>query len=134
MSSPDPRRASDRWVTPGVVIAALFLVALLVLATIAAVTLLQLRGYDPEPMLKLAGMAVAAGSSVAGLFLQLIRRSTDTKLERNTNIAANNSADAADLLEGLHRALAATTLADTSALPYVPPVPARATAPAGPGS
>lgn len=78
-------RNSDRLVTPGVVICFLVLVAGCVLATIYAVTWLTAHDRDPEPMLKLVGLAVTSAASAGGFLLQLVNRVTITKAERNNN-------------------------------------------------
>lgn len=120
---PDPRRATDRWVTPGVVCMFLFVVLVLVLATIAAVTYLQALGRDPEPMLKLVGQAVTAAGALGGFVLQLLGRATVTKVERNTNENTSALYEVADRVSDLE---AASAGAGTRTMPPVPvPVPAR---------
>jgi hypothetical protein len=91
-----PQYRSDRWVTPGVVITGLVGAVLLVALTIGAVTYLQSIGRDPEPMLKLAGLAVTGAASVGNFLLTLASRRTMAKVERNTGVQAN----ATDALAG----------------------------------
>lgn len=113
-------RDSDRWITPGVVIAFLVIVGILVLATIGAVTYLTDRGLNAEPLLKLVGIAVTAASSVGSFVLQLVTRKTVTKTERNTGVMAG----AVDALAGVldTRPMPPTQVA---ARPAVPPVRSR---------
>lgn len=77
-------RNSDRWITPGVVIVGLLVGGVCVLATIAAVAWLTREGLDPQPMLQLVGVAVAALGSVVSAVVQLLNRASTTKTERNT--------------------------------------------------
>jgi divalent metal cation (Fe/Co/Zn/Cd) transporter len=97
MSDPIPYK-SDRWVTPGVVIVGVLVAGVCILATIAAVAWLTARGLNPEPMLKLVGVAVAALASLGNFALTLAQRRTATKVERNTGILANAVYDVADAL------------------------------------
>lgn len=84
-------RNSDRLVTPGVVIVGLLMVGGCVLGTIAAVTWLTARGLDPDPMLKLVGLAVTAGGSLLSFLLTLTGRVQASKIERNTGLLANKT-------------------------------------------
>jgi hypothetical protein len=77
-------RASDRWITPAIVVVLLLCGTLVVLAGIGSVAYLTARGIDPDPMLKLAGELLAAVSGTVSLVLQLANRRTTTKVERNT--------------------------------------------------
>lgn len=78
------RRDSDRWVTPGVVVAGLVVGGAVVLAITAGVVFLAYAGRDPDPVLQLLTQVVAAVSALASLVLQLVGRRTATKTERNT--------------------------------------------------
>jgi acyl-CoA synthetase (AMP-forming)/AMP-acid ligase II len=123
------RRASDRWITPGVIIAGLMGACLIVLAAIGGVVYLSSIGKDPDPMLRLAAQ-VATGVGALGTFvLQLAGRSTVAKVERNTGVLANEQARTAEVVETLASDPGRHTYlpGDTSFLPPVPP-PARDTA------
>lgn len=76
------RRQTDRWVTPGVVVAALALGTLVVLSVVAAVTYLTARGLDPDPMLSLAAEVGGSVALVANLLLTLTGRAGQAKVER----------------------------------------------------
>lgn len=139
------RRASDRWITPGVVCVLVLAGMVLVLAVIASVTYLQARGEDPEPMLKLVGLAVTAAGSAGGFLLQLLNRSSTTKTERSAGTAAAAATTAAQAAQDAHGATLDTLDAVQAHLdqlgpatryrpPVLPPVPERGTAPAGNGS
>jgi len=87
-------RASDRWITPGVIIAALLSAGGVVATVTAGVVYLAARDVDPDPMLKLATTLVAAVGSLISVVLQLTGRTTVTKVERNTGVLAGIVADA----------------------------------------
>jgi hypothetical protein len=80
-------RNSDRLATPAVVITLLVIGGLLVGGTVAAVTYLTARGIDPEPVFKLAGLAVTACASLGGFVLQLVNRVTIAKTEQQAGLA-----------------------------------------------
>lgn len=82
------RYASDRWVTPGVVIAGIITAGLVVAVVAGGVTYLAARGVDPDPMLKLTAQLVGAVGSLGTLVLQLVSRTTVAKTERNTGVIA----------------------------------------------
>jgi hypothetical protein len=120
-------RASDRWITPGVVVAFLLVAGALTLATIAAVTYLTARGVDPDPMLRLAAQAVTAVGSLGTLALQLVNRATVTKVERHTGVLAGRVSEAIDALPAPAPA-AAPVWDDPTAehrvpVPAIPPLP-----------
>lgn len=97
MSTP-PQYRSDRWVTPGVVVVFILAGAVVVLAVLAAVTYLTARGYDPAPIVQLAGTLLAAAGAL-GTFLQgLFNRRTITKVERNNGQLASAVADVVDVI------------------------------------
>lgn len=77
-------RKSDRWVTPGVIIAALITSGLVLAAIVAAVAYLAARGVNPDPMIRLVSEVATATSALGALILQLVGRITVTKVERNT--------------------------------------------------
>jgi hypothetical protein len=78
--------ASDRWVTPGVIITALLVAGGVVSSVVGAVAYLTARGIDPDPLLKLAATLVGAVGSVGTFVLQLAQRTTAAKTERNTGV------------------------------------------------
>jgi hypothetical protein len=92
----DPRRASDRWITPGVVIVGILVVGGLVAMTIAGVTYMQVRGIDPDPMIRMVMEIGGSASAFLTLLLTLISRKTATKIERNTGQLASETAAIAD--------------------------------------
>lgn len=100
-------RDSDRLVTPAVVICLVVAGTLCVLATIGAVTWMTARGLDPDPMLKLVGVAVTACGSLGSFILAITSRATLAKTERNTG----------------HLATAVWDVADALPRPVTPPVP-----------
>jgi hypothetical protein len=129
----DPRRASDRWITPGVVMVGLLVAGGLVALLISVVGYLTVRGYDPAPILDLTAKLVTAVGSFGTLLLTLAARRTTTKVERNTGLLASEVKDIADKVyeepppprplitsapRGAHHAAG-----DTSSLPPVPPAP-----------
>jgi hypothetical protein len=79
-----PGRASDRWVTPWVVVVLIAAGTVVVLAVLAAVTYLTARGFDPQPIVQLVGTLVAAAASAGTFLLNLAGRRTVAKVERNT--------------------------------------------------
>jgi hypothetical protein len=122
------RRNSDRWITPGVVIAGLLVGGLICLGVTAGVVYLSSIGKDPDPMLRLTAQVVTAVGSLGTLLLQLTGRSTVAKVERNTGVLANVVEDA--LTDpGRHTYYPG----DTAHLPPVPPVPVRGATPAAEG-
>jgi hypothetical protein len=103
--TPDFRK-SDRWITPGVVIAAIIGVTFVLTVLAASVAYLTARGIDPDPMVKLVATVAAAAGSLGTFVMQLVNRSTTTKVERNTGMLP-----------------AAITNAVAAAVPPPPPVP-----------
>ena len=88
-----PQYKSDRWITPGVIIAGILTLGLVVAVVAVSVAYLTARGIDPQPMLQLvAGCATGVGT-LGTLVLQLSGRSTQTKVERNTGVLASVIAD-----------------------------------------
>lgn len=82
-------RNSDRLATPAVVVTFLLVAGLLVGLTIASVAWLTVRGLDPEPVFKLAGLAVTSASALGGFILQLVNRVTIAKTEIQAGVAAS---------------------------------------------
>lgn len=97
MTTP-PQYRSDRWITPGVLVTGILTAGVVVLGTIAAVAWLTERGLDPDPMLKLVGIAVTAAGSLGSFVLQLVNRRSVTKTERNTGLLASAVYDVADAM------------------------------------
>jgi hypothetical protein len=114
-------RSSDRWVTPGVVVAGLLCGSLVVLGIAGCVTYLAQRGIDPDPVLRLLAEVGAAVSGVGSLLLQLVNRRTTTKVERNTGVLAAAVYDVADALPrpaaAPRHAYPETAVADMKAAP-----------------
>jgi hypothetical protein len=93
------RRASDRWVTPWVVCVLILAGTLVVLAVLGCVTYLTARGFDPEPVVQLVGTLVAAATGTGTFLLSLVKRKTDTKVERNVGVLGNAVVSALEELE-----------------------------------
>lgn len=91
-------RSSDRWITPGVVIAGLLVSGVVVLGLAGMLTYLADRGVDPGPVLKLTGQIGGGLAGVVSLLLQLVNRKTVTKTERNTGVLAEAVFEVADKL------------------------------------
>jgi hypothetical protein len=89
-----PARSSDRWVTPGVVIATVLMAGLLLSVIAAGVAYLAARGVDPDPMLQLVAQITTAVGALGTLVLQLANRATVAKTERNTGQLVSVVADA----------------------------------------
>ncbi len=127
------QRQSDRWITPGVIVAGLLVAGVVILATVYAVTYLASIGKDPDPMLRLVAQVVTAGGSLGTLLLTLTGRSTVAKVERNTGVLANQTHQLrGEVQEALYEPPARHMSDDTSyALPPVPggPVPGKRAAP-----
>lgn len=85
MSEHRPPRQSDRWVTPGVIVAFLLVAMVVTLAAMGAITYLAAIGADPDPMVKLVADIVTAVGSLAAAIFTMATRATTTKVERNVN-------------------------------------------------
>jgi hypothetical protein len=81
-------RKSDRYVTPGVIIAALIVAGIVIIFVAGSVAYLTARGIDPDPMIKLVTTVGAALLSLGTFVLQLVGRPTAAKTERNTGVLA----------------------------------------------
>jgi hypothetical protein len=92
-------RRSDRWVTPGVIVAAMALGTLVVLSVVASVTYLTARGADPDPMLRLAAEVAGSVALVANLLLTLTGRAGQAKVERNTGQLTTAVVETLEVLE-----------------------------------
>ena len=122
-------RKSDRYVTPGVIMVALFVAGVVLVVVAGAVAYLTARGIDPDPMLKLVATVGGGIFSLGTFVLQLVNRPTAAKTERNTGVLAAHTSALRSTVDDL----AATALAqpappiDTeylSAATSRPPVPA----------
>lgn len=89
-------RSSDRWVTPGVIVAAILTAGVVVLGIGAGVVYLTANGRDPDPILRLVAQIVTAVGSLGTLLLQLANRQTVAKTERNTGVLAGEVGVLAD--------------------------------------
>lgn len=87
-------RASDRWITPGVIISAIISASVVVLGIGAGLVWLAYKGIDSDPVLKLVAQVVTAIGSLGTLLLQLANRQTAAKTERNTGLLADVVDDA----------------------------------------
>ena len=87
--------ASDRWITPGVIIAGILTAGVVVAVVAAGVTYLAARGVDPDPMLRLVAEVAGACGLIGNLLLTLTQRTTVAKVERNTGVLAGAVADVA---------------------------------------
>lgn len=95
MTAHRPPRADDRWLTPGVVVVLILAGTVVCVCVLAAVTYLTARGYDPQPVVTLAGTLVAAVAAAGNFVLSLLTRRTTTRVERNTGEMARNTGDLA---------------------------------------
>lgn len=83
MSEPYERQ-SDRWVTPGVVMVALFLATVVILALVGVTAWLAAAGIDAAPVMDVVTGSVAAATGLVTLALTLANKATAAKTERNT--------------------------------------------------
>lgn len=115
-------RKSDRYVTPGVIIVALFVIGFVIVVVALSVAYLTARGIDPNPMIKLVSTVGAGLFSLGTFILQLVGRPTAAKTERNTGVlAAHTSA----LVGTVNELAAAVPIAGpVTAVAPRPPVPA----------
>lgn len=117
-------RKSDRYVTPGVIIAALIVAGFVLIVVAGSVAYLTSRGIDPDPMLKLVATVGGGLFSLGTFVLQLVNRPTAAKTERNTGVLTAHTSALVGAVNDL--AAAAPTLAQsTTVAPAArPPVPA----------
>lgn len=100
MTLDQPRRRSDRWLTPAVVIVGIIAGALVVVIVAVLVAYMVARGIDPGPVVQLAGTAGTGLAALAGVVLQLVSRRSQTNTERAAGVLAaelsraNNAGDA----------------------------------------
>ena len=87
------QRASDRWVTPGVVVAGLLVAGAVTLGVTAALVYLVAIGRDPEPVLSMLAQVIGVITGPAMVALQLANRASIAKAERNTGTAPAKTAE-----------------------------------------
>lgn len=92
-------RQSDRWITPGVIVAAILVAGLVVLGVTAGLVYLTAEGKDPDPVLRLVAQVVTAIGSLGSLVVTLATRTTTTKTERNTGVLARATAELVDAVQ-----------------------------------
>lgn len=109
-------RNSDRWITPGVIIAALIVGGVVIGMVAASVTYLAAQGLDPDPMIRLVAQVATSVGALGTLILQLAGRATAAKTERNTGTLANVVADA------IPPAVQAIKHVDQDDAPWPPPL------------
>jgi len=85
-------RNSDRWVTPGVVVAAILTLGVVVLGIAAGLVFLASRGVDPDPVLRFVVECTGTLGVLANVGLSLAGRQTVAKTERNTGVLAGEVA------------------------------------------
>jgi hypothetical protein len=87
------RRNSDRWVTPGVVVAVILTAGVVTLGITAALVYLAAIGRDPEPVLSMFAQIVGAITGPLAIGLQVANRASIAKAERNTGVAPARTAE-----------------------------------------
>jgi hypothetical protein len=93
---PEGTRKSDRWITPGVIVAAILTTGLVLAVVAAAIAYLTAQGIDPDPMLKLVANVGTGLFALLNLVLTLAGRATAAKVERNTGTLTSVVADVVD--------------------------------------
>jgi len=116
-------RKSDRYVTPGVIMVALFIAGFLLAVVAGSVAYLTARGIDPDPMIKLVTTVGGALFSLGTFVLQLVNRPTAAKTERNTGVLAAHTSALVETVSDL----AAAGPAPATAVAPRPPVPVAVT-------
>jgi membrane protein implicated in regulation of membrane protease activity len=119
-------RKSDRYVTPGVIIAALIIAGILLAVVAGSVAYLTAQGIDPDPMLKLVATVGGGLFSLGTFILQLVNRPTAAKTERNTGVLAAHTSALRDTVGELAAATAPAPAPATSSAMQLPPVPSAA--------
>lgn len=84
-----PVRASDRWLTPGVVCVLILVGGGLVALVVVLAALLTVRGYDPAPIVQLTGSLAGSAFAFGTFIVQLVTRKTTTKVEREAGRLAS---------------------------------------------
>ena len=135
MTQPGGLRNSDRWVTPGVIVALIVGAVFVVCAITGAITYLASIGVDPDPILQSISSYTTAIAAVTGLLLQLWNRATQTKVETHAGTAASGvedvKSDVAQVRSDVQYIADSLELAGRHA--YPPPTVEAGTAPAVPG-
>jgi hypothetical protein len=119
------RRASDRYITPGVVCVGLVMGTVIVLSIVGVVGYLTARGHDPAPITSLTANLIGAAGGLATLVVQLVTRKTQARIERHTGLLPAKVDEVATKVE---EALWVDTHANPLP-PVPPPVTNRLTAP-----
>lgn len=126
MALPEGTRKSDRWITPGVIIAAIVTTGLAVTGVALSVAYLSARGIDPDPMLKLVAQVGTGAGVLLNIVLVLAGRATATKVERNTGSIAGDVADVVDAVKAAVPPAPAPASQTAIGPATRPPVPDRA--------
>jgi hypothetical protein len=119
-------RKSDRYVTPGVIIAALIVAGIVLIVVAGSVAYLTSRGIDPDPMLKLVATVGGGLFSLGTFVLQLVNRPTAAKTERNTGVLTAHIGALASTVGDLAAAVPAASAGPATQAAPRPPVPAAA--------
>lgn len=119
------RRASDRYITPGVVMVGLVMGTVVVLSIVAVTGYLTARGYDPAPIVTLTANLIGAVGGLGTLVVQLVTRKTTARIERNTGLLPGQVEEVASKVD---QALWLDD-ANIDATKSLPPVPPRVTQP-----
>ena len=119
-------RKSDRYVTPGVIMAALFVAGVVLIFVAGSVAYLTARGIDPDPMLKLVATVGGGLFSLGTFVLQLVNRPTAAKTERNTGVLAAHTSALAETVGDLMAAVPAPSAGPATQAASRPPVPVAA--------
>jgi hypothetical protein len=123
-AGPDFRK-SDRYVTPGVIMVALFVGGVVLVVVAGSVAYLTARGIDPDPMIKLVATVGGLLASLGTFVLQLVNRPTQAKTERNTGVLTAHVGGLAARVDELAAAVQSPSEPATAIAPR-PPVPAPA--------
>jgi hypothetical protein len=115
------RRASDRYITPGVVMVGLVMGTVVVLAIVGVVGYLTARGYDPAPIVTLTANLIGAVGGLGTLVVQLVTRKTTARIERNTGLLPGQVEQVASKVDAALWVDEQRTELQPPALPPVPP-------------
>jgi membrane protein implicated in regulation of membrane protease activity len=116
-------RNSDRWVTPGVIVAVILTAGTVVLGIAAGLVYLAALGRDPDPVLRFVVELTGTVAILLNVGMTLAGRATTAKVERNTGVLANRTGALADEVGQLVSDTGRHHYPDTMAAPAVPPVP-----------
>lgn len=95
----DGQYASDRYITPGVIVAFILAATVVVVGLGGAVTWLTAQGIDAGPIVQLVGVLTAAVSALGTFVLQLVGRTTATKTEASVGRLANGVGQVATVID-----------------------------------